>query len=236
MSSLSATFGPDRPNASLRPWERARPWSRRSTACSPWRTNNADATAVDVTSRIARPGDGWHAESCHPVGNVACDPGVTLRLSSRPMTKREVDRRVPVLSSFRFEQRNERGQRHRCDAVLSRVFAGKRAPGLERPRSLRTNGSCFEQSFRSGHNSCPPARRRDTARIASNKLDSQPLTRFFGDRDAEIVVGPVPNGTVYTGCGPLVSAGRNDRRYQRRCPCVETARFPFSASHGQWGI
>ena len=34
--------------------------------------------------------------------------------------------RVQVLSSFRFEQRNERGQRHRCDAVLS--------PGHRRPR------------------------------------------------------------------------------------------------------
>jgi hypothetical protein len=39
------------------------------------------------------------------------------------------------------------------------------------------------------------------ARIASNKLDSPPLTRFFGDRNAGIVVGPVPNGTVCTGRG-----------------------------------
>ena len=141
----------------------------------------------------------------------------------------------PVLSSFRFEQRNERGQRHRCDAVLAGAFSQASVHlGLSGPRSLRTNGSCFEQSFRSGHNSCPPARRRDTARIASNKLDSQPLTRFFGDRDTKIVVGPVPNGVDLHQ--PRAWSRQNDRRYQRRCPCVETARFTFSASHGQWGI
>ena len=29
---------------------------------------------------------------------------------------------------------------------------------------------------------------------------SQPLVGFFGDRNAENVVGPVPNGTVCAGC------------------------------------
>ena len=57
----------------------------------------------------------------------------------RPLaeTTREVARRVPVLSSLRFDRRVARGKRHRCGAALSRVFAGKHALDPERPRSLR---------------------------------------------------------------------------------------------------
>jgi hypothetical protein len=54
---------------------------------------------------------------------------MVIRLSKlrRPLaeTTREVDRRVPVLSSLRFDRRDARGKRHRCGAVLSRVFARK---------------------------------------------------------------------------------------------------------------
>jgi hypothetical protein len=45
-------------------------------------------------------------------------------------------RRRSALSSLRFDRRDARGKRRRCGAVLSRVFAGKHAPGRRLTRRI----------------------------------------------------------------------------------------------------
>ena len=162
---------------------------KRNSTCE-FRRRNGRCDATDTSyhgRRLPRTRHGClHAAVC----TTSATPTPLLHIGKSPVEAAVGHRRKPpaksivesaVLSSVRFDRRDARGKRHRCGAVLSRVFAGKHALRPERPRSLRTNGSCFGQSCRSAHSSCPPARRR---------TDPSPRQSHTPDNIGALLTGP----------------------------------------------